>query len=452
MKKIYSTEYIVYILLFILVFILGIFLIKYMVSKKETFAISGPNPFIDGPFEFNGGTGATGAAGAYYEHQGPPNTFVSCFNPTKQALPGLRRLNLTKKEITIGFIYHSVGVALAHDNGGFIGLCRIAQNTAAMSRNNQGAYSRCPIILLHPSTDYNSNYLFFTCAGTYTGGQYQNDITMVAPVIANYPIPFNETHYITYVIRNEPLLPGVEARQKVHLYVDGERITTNTDSTNNPTFNSGIDHPGIYKVAFAYGRDALPFHCGANENIFMKDLTIYDGALTGQEIKTIFNKIKNGYTIGATGSGGIGPPGPPGATGPPGPTGASGTNGRDGATGASGRDGRDGRDGASGRDGRDGASGRNGINGRDGTNGTPGAKGADGAPGLRGADGAPGLRGLNGAMGPMGPAGPAGPAGPGGPMGPMGPMGPRGPVSNNSIASNAGRINDVEDDYCEESL
>jgi hypothetical protein len=31
-------------------------------------------------------------------------------------------------------------------------------------------------------------------------------------------------------------------------------------------------------------------------------------------------------------------------------------------------------------------------------------------------------------------------------------MGPRGPVSNNSIASNAGRIDDVEDDYCEEEL
>jgi hypothetical protein len=48
-----------------------------------------------------------------------------------------------------------------------------------------------------------------------------------------------------------------------------------------------------------------------------------------------------------------------------------------------------------------------------------------------------------------------GPTGPIGPPGLIGPTGPRGPVSNNNVASTAAKINskdNIEDDFCEESL
>ena len=114
MKSLYSTQNILYILLFILVFILGILLIKYMISKKETFLISTPNPFTDGI-----------SLTANYRPQGPPNTFVNCYNPGGGPLPGMKALTVTKLEISISLILHTIGPAIGVNNNPFVILCRI---------------------------------------------------------------------------------------------------------------------------------------------------------------------------------------------------------------------------------------------------------------------------------------------------------------------------------------
>ena len=105
MKKIYSTHNILYILLFILVFILGIMLIKYMVSKKETFL---NNPFTDG-LTNAGSTGATGSGGYamdIHSLYGPPDTFISCYNPLRT----VKYINITRstsKEMSYSFLFHA---------------------------------------------------------------------------------------------------------------------------------------------------------------------------------------------------------------------------------------------------------------------------------------------------------------------------------------------------------
>jgi len=474
MKKIYSTENIVYILLFILVFILGIFLIKYMVSKKEAFFITASNYFTAGPFTTIGGAVMNnGAPGAYYVHNtyGPPNTFVNCYNPfavnpmsdnTLSSARGnqqhakLPSLTLNKNEISISFIYHSVGLAMSHGGGIYVCLCRIAVPDAT----NVSSNSRMPAIFVRRTNDFTKNQLHIKLQGGYIlDGGVNTDFDPWSPNNNNgeqdVKVDLNETHLITYVIRNETNPPaGIPLQQRVDVYIDNV-----LKNTSNGFYTKFLENPTQARKAFGYGRDVEPMACGANQNILMRDLTIYNGALTLPDIQRIFTNVTAKFNAeGGTGRG------EKGDKGDKGDTGASGPSGPPGASGASGRDGASGAQGLPGASGAQGPQGIQGIQGPSGLAGAAGLRGADGAPGLRGAPGpagdkgAAGAPGLNGAMGPMGPAGPAGPAGPGGamgplgPMGPMGPMGPRGPVSNNSIASNAGRINDVEDDYCEESL
>ena len=118
----------------------------------------------------------------------------------------------------------------------------------------------------------------------------------------------------------------------------------------------------------------------ADNNVFVKNFTLYDGVLTAQNISDIYNSTTKGRT---------------------------------------------------------------GIAGVAGSIGAPGLNGAPGLTGAPGITGAPGVTGVAGASGPQGAAGVANyKAGPAGPTGPAGPAGPVGPAAGPADEENAFLIGD----------
>ena len=139
MKKIYNKQTILYILLFLLIFILGILLIKYLASKKETFYTT-RNPFTDGITDPE----------PFYVHDraGPPNTFINCYNPTGITTP-IATMNGWTPVLNIfsfSFIYHSTGPA-ASATGNYVCIFRMS------SGSEFTAYSRCPALFIQPHSD-----------------------------------------------------------------------------------------------------------------------------------------------------------------------------------------------------------------------------------------------------------------------------------------------------------
>jgi len=164
-------------------------------------------------------------------------------------------------------------------------------------------------------------------------------------------------------------------------------------------------------------------------NLYIKNFTVYDGALTPGDINNVYANLSQGIAgpIGRSGNAGSagssGPIGSPGITGPDGPAGPTGPAGGTGIAGAAGADG------------GIGPPGPNGIDGSIGPTGLPGPVGIIGTKGV------PGVTGVTGPTGPIGPTGdygmtgttgPVGVAGFPGAVGVTGPTGPTGSISYTS--------------------
>jgi hypothetical protein len=109
------------------------------------------------------------------------------------------------------------------------------------------------------------------------------------------------------------------------------------DDTFTLYINDAMEHTGTYNK-IVKREDACQFYIGdpwhsADNNIFIKNFTLYDGALTATNIRDIYNSMSKGKD-GAVGP--AGPIGPAGAIGPAGPAGAVGPAGQIGPAGPAG--------------------------------------------------------------------------------------------------------------------
>jgi hypothetical protein len=478
MKKIYTTQNIIYILLFILIFILGIMLIKYMVSKKEAFQL-GPNPFLQitspTPFSIHKLKMAKILAMAdryinpkqnpdvatYYDignTMPPPDAsflatsrigggagdFINLYVPTGYYEPFARlienfSITATDTDFSFSFLLHAFDSPVGHGGGQKVTLLRIANPTVSSGPN-----SCLPLISAVRPAATSGYYIETVISGRliptngFPEASINNElvITEVPTATSVSLLKFNTTYNITIVIKTVAGASG--ARQQIFYYIDGTQ-----DTATQKQFLVART-TGNYSV-YAYGMDSSYATSSATGNLFMKDLTYYNGALEPDQVKLLYSNLKGPKgDIGPTGNkgdkGDTGATGSPGTPGTPGATGAPGTPGTPGATGDKGDKGDKGNPGTNGTNGAPGSIGPTGPSGPAGITGPAGKDGKDGAIGL------PGLRGLNGPMGPTGQIGPPGL---------IGPTGPRGPVSNNNVASTAAKINskdNIEDDFCEESL
>lgn len=143
--------------------------------------------------------------------------------------------------------------------------------------------------------------------------------------------------------------------------------------------NDTLMHSGTYNK-IVKREDVCNFYIGnewytADNNLFIKNFTLYDGALTAKNVSDIYNGISKG------------PPGPAGAPGVPGAPGVAGAPGAPGAKGNTGEKGADGKNGDKGDKGADGEKGDKGDKGEKGENGDKGDKGDKGDNGEPGAVG-----------------------------------------------------------------
>ena len=168
-----------------------------------------------------------------------------------------------------------------------------------------------------------------------------------------------------------------------------------------------------------------PWH-SANDGLLINNFTLYDGALSQDDVNNMVDKSQESPSIGGpagpagptgpTGLGGIGPTGPTGPTGlggdsavgptgPTGPQGIQGTSGPTGPTGTQGSQGIQGLPGATGPTGTQGIQGIPGTTGPTGTQGVPGETGPTGTQGIQGVTGPTGNDGATGSKGDTGPVG-----------------------------------------------
>jgi len=182
-----------------------------------------------------------------------------------------------------------------------------------------------------------------------------------------------------------------------------------------------------------------PWHY-QDDGIQVRNFTVYDGALTNDDISSMYDSLMTGPagpagaigpagpagTIGPAGpagavgpAGAIGPAGPAGAIGPAGPSGPAGAIGPMGPIGSAGTSGTIGIPGPAGPAGPAGAIGPAGVIGPAGPPGADGQQGAPGPPGSDGEIGPTGPAGIDGELGATGPTGPTGPAGIDGASGPV---------------------------------
>ncbi len=161
--------------------------------------------------------------------------------------------------------------------------------------------------------------------------------------------------------------------------------------------NGSMKHSETYNNIGKRNEDCI-FYIGdkwhnAYDDLFVKNFTLYDGALTAENISAIYNSVGRG-PVGVSGKDGKnGDEGKQGVQGPTGSPGAGASGGGIGPTGPSGKDGTNGKDGTDGKDGT------NGINGKEGDTGKQGSKGEQGQSGS------------SGQMGPTGPKGEVGQSG-----------------------------------------
>jgi hypothetical protein len=121
-------------------------------------------------------------------------------------------------------------------------------------------------------------------------------------------------------------------------------------------------YPRSDKTTLYIGDNQFP----TDGNIYIKNFTLYDGALTQADINKIYDKLEAGPQ---------GPAGTPGAAGPPGQAGiagAAGSQGPAGTPGAAGPQGPAGPAGPAGPQGLQGPPGKNGNDGKDGKDGEAG--------------------------------------------------------------------------------
>jgi hypothetical protein len=142
-------------------------------------------------------------------------------------------------------------------------------------------------------------------------------------------------------------------------------------------------YPRSDKTTLLIGDNQFP----SDGNIFLKNFTLYDGALSQADINNIYDKLDEG------------PAGKVGPAGPAGPVGAVGPAGKDGIVGPAG---------LAGPPGPAGPAGSVGPQGPAGPQGSAGPQGLAGEPGPAGP---PGKQGESGLLGPPGEQGEPGPAG-----------------------------------------
>jgi hypothetical protein len=209
---------------------------------------------------------------------------------------------------------------------------------------------------------------------------------------SNIFIPMAVPFLITYVINNN----------NIKLYI-------NNINTSNQDFNNIRQRNSNATLWIA--------DWNGNSNFFIKNFTLYDGALSQNDVNNIYDKLDQGVT-GPIGPAGVaGPIGPAGVAGPPGPAGVAGPIGPAGMAGPPGPAGV----GPPGPAGVAGPPGPAGV-------GPTGPAGVAGPIGPVGETGPPGPVGLQGPIGPAGVPGPIGLAGLAGPIGPTGPTGTAGSV------------------------
>jgi hypothetical protein len=177
-----------------------------------------------------------------------------------------------------------------------------------------------------------------------------------------------------------------------------------------------------------------PWH-SANDGLLINNFTLYDGALSQDDVNNMVNKSQESPSIG-------GPAGPAGPAGPTGPTGADGPTGLGGssAVGPTGPTGPTGVEGPTGTSGQTGPTGAGGIStvGPTGPTGSQGDTGPTGTQGTKGSPGETGPTGTQGTKGSPGETGPTGTQGTQGPTGPTGTQGVQGPTGNDGATGSKG--------------
>jgi hypothetical protein len=291
MKKIYNKQTILYILLFLLVFILGILLIKYLASKKETFFYSEKNPFTDG---------ITDPVSLYLHTQvGPPHTFINCYNSTPNVTKLLSRSSILRNSNTnigISFLYHSIGPAGgAVDALGaqWLNLFRLCDADAA----DTTAKSRYLSLFVTAAAGGGGNKMHISCRGTSTLTEPNYDFAPFGHAeISNLILPYNITYHITFVL--EKVNNSDKHVLKVYLKPFGYQDLAKT-LTSEPFYSdiASATAATAFIDLYGYGRFGdwmIPIP--ANANVFMRDLTLYAGpsALSATQVTQIYGKIALG--------------------------------------------------------------------------------------------------------------------------------------------------------------
>jgi hypothetical protein len=207
------------------------------------------------------------------------------------------------------------------------------------------------------------------------------------PNTVNFPsssLPFGIPVFVGIVINGNT----------ISLYINNILIFYNDYTNSSITINKITKDTILYIGDPRYKQDG---------NLYIKNFTVYNGALSQQDINNVYAALSQG------------------SSGPTGPTGPAGPGGAVGAVGAPGDDGQIGPIGPT---------------GQAGPIGPTGGAGKNGVPGPPGAAGANGLDGTQGPIGPTGNDGPAGPAGPAGATGRIGPTGPTGSGFDTPAPSN----------------
>jgi hypothetical protein len=202
----------------------------------------------------------------------------------------------------------------------------------------------------------------------------------------------------------------------ISLYINNVLIFYKDYSSSNITINKRTKDTTLYI--------GDPWYTQEDGNLYIKNFTVYDGALSQQDINNVYAALSQGPAGPGGPAGPAGPAGAAGAVGAPGPAGQMGNPGPTGSMGPIGPTG------AAGKNGVPGPAGAAGANGLDGAQGPTGPTGDDGLVGPAGAAGPPGATGPTGIIGLTGPTGPIGYTGPSGAAGATGRIGPTGPTGS----------------------
>jgi hypothetical protein len=298
------------------------------------------------------------------------------------------RFTMPNSNISIAFLYNSV-----RNNGAWRNIFRFTNSASGNDDNARG--HRNPGLWIIPNE--NRFHVRFDTDARFNDG-----------FDTQFQLPLGIPSLIVFVLQNN---------NTATFYINGIRVFTGTFSN---IFQRN-DSTTLFIGDNVFG--------SVDNNLFIKDFTLYNGALTQADVTNIYNRLESGPAgepgaAGAAGAAGApGAPGPAGPVGGPGPAGAPGVPGAPGPIGPPGPAGPPGAAGAQGSQGPIGPAGPQGIQGKIGPQGVAGAAGEVGPPGPQGPRG---IMGLPGNIGPGGNQGPRGFMGPRGLQGLQGHEGQRG--------------------------